>query len=122
VVDALAQRGRRALVAHPERHLAVDLADRLAALAARGALVQVTADTVVDRDAGPAMVELARRGVVHVVGSDSHSSRAGRPVAVSAAIERLGTVPPIAEHRDWFVRAPEAILAGEPVAAPWPAA
>ena len=34
-----------------------------------------------------------RAGVTHVLGNDAHSSRAGRPVALSAALEALRTVP-----------------------------
>ena len=88
-MDTLAHRGLRSLIAHPERHLVADLADRLVALVRRGALVQATAASVTDAAAGPTMLGLAERGVVHVLGSDSHSSRAGRPVAVAAAVDRL---------------------------------
>jgi protein-tyrosine phosphatase len=123
VVDALARRGVRSLVAHPERHLAPDLANRLVALVNRGALVQATAASVVDDAAGPAMLGLAERGVVHVLGSDSHSARAGRPVALRAAIDLLADVSLLRPHRDWLASTgPEAILAGDAVQAPWPAA
>jgi protein-tyrosine phosphatase len=122
-VEALARRGLRSLVAHPERHLASDLADRLVALVNRGALVQATAASVVDDAAGPAMLGLAERGVVHVLGSDSHSARVGRPVAVRAAMDRLADVPLLRPHRDWLASTgPQAILAGEAVQSPWPAA
>jgi tyrosine-protein phosphatase YwqE len=122
-VDMLMRRGTRCLIAHPERHLVADLAERLAALVARGALVQATAASLTDEASGPAMLALAERGVLHVLGSDSHSSRAGRPVALSEALARLGDVDLLQSHRDWIARqAPAAILAGEPVAPPWPTA
>ncbi|HET7574454.1 MAG TPA: CpsB/CapC family capsule biosynthesis tyrosine phosphatase, partial [Solirubrobacterales bacterium] len=43
-VGHLAERGHRALVAHPERHLSADMFERMAALVAAGALIQATAD------------------------------------------------------------------------------
>lgn len=123
VVDTLAHRGLRSLIAHPERHLVADLADRLVALVRRGALVQATAASVTDAAAGPTMLGLAERGVVHVLGSDSHSSRAGRPVAVAAAVDRLAGLPLLRPHRAWIDRdAAEAMLSGQPVVAPWPPA
>jgi protein-tyrosine phosphatase len=84
-IRALRDRGFRCLVAHPERHFAPDLAERLAAAVAEGALVQVTA-----AQAGvPELLALARRGLVHVVASDAHSSHGGRPVRLSPALAEL---------------------------------
>jgi protein-tyrosine phosphatase len=104
IVDALALRGLRSLVAHPERHLVPDFADRLLALVNRGALVQATAASILDQHSGPSMLALAERGVVHVLGSDSHSARAGRPVALSAAIDRLAEVPLLDRDRGQRMR------------------
>jgi protein-tyrosine phosphatase len=119
-VDALAARGFRALIAHPERHAAADLVDRLRAVIAVGALVQATADYFNDARTRSAMLDLARAGVIHVLGSDAHSARAGRPVALAAGLEALSTVEPAASHRDWVVRtAPEAIVRGEELEAPY---
>ncbi|MGH2979088.1 MAG: CpsB/CapC family capsule biosynthesis tyrosine phosphatase, partial [Solirubrobacterales bacterium] len=42
-IDALTKRGFRSLVAHPERHAGGDFRERLEALVAAGALIQVTA-------------------------------------------------------------------------------
>jgi tyrosine-protein phosphatase YwqE len=55
-VDHLAARGLRCLVAHPERRLAFDLVDRLAALVRRGALVQATAAHFEDGPAAEGML------------------------------------------------------------------
>jgi protein-tyrosine phosphatase len=111
-VERLASGGHRAVIAHPERHVGHGFEDALAALVARGALVQVTAAHVLDDGAGPVLVDLAARGLVHLLGSDAHSARAGRPVAIRAALERL---PP--ERREFAMTAPAAILRGEPVRA-----
>jgi protein-tyrosine phosphatase len=120
-VDGLRARGFRALVAHPERHLGPDLVARLSRLVSRGALVQATAASITDQDARSCMLLLARAGVIHVLGSDAHSSHAGRPVALAAATEVLGRVNPTATHLEWIARiAPRAIVDGRDVTAPFP--
>jgi protein-tyrosine phosphatase len=119
-VRRLAERGLRCVVAHPERHAGPAFEDHLAALAAAGCLIQWTAAFVVAPEARDYLLGLARRGLVHVLGSDAHSSRAGRPVALAAAFAALGeALAPAAV--DWIARAaPEAIVAGQsPPAAPW---
>jgi protein-tyrosine phosphatase len=119
-VDHLAARGLRCLIAHPERHLAPDLLERLAALVARGALVQATAALVESGPAAEGMMAMARHGVLHVVASDAHSSHGGRPVKLSGALARLATVDRVTGHLDWIAReAPRAIVAGEDVAPPF---
>jgi tyrosine-protein phosphatase YwqE len=119
-VAALTRRGYRSVIAHPERHFAADLPERLAKLIAGGALVQATADHFLDPAAAEGMLALARRGLLHVLGSDAHSSRAGRPVALAAGLERLAAVPPLAVHLDWIARAaPAAITAGRDVEPPF---
>ena len=118
-VDHLRERGCRSIVAHPERHLAGDFEQRLADLVERGALVQVTAALLEGAEAAKTVVRLAHDGLVHLLGSDAHSSRAGRPLRLSggaAALRGAGLVP---ERVEWIVReAPAAILRGEDVAAP----
>jgi protein-tyrosine phosphatase len=122
-VATLAERGHRALIAHPERHLSHDLIARLAWLTERGALVQVTASLLSDPDARPGMLALAQAGVVHVLSSDSHSSRAGRPVALAAALAILAGTAPQSSHLDWVARtAPEAIVQGRELTPPFAAA
>ena len=121
-VEALAERGLGSVIAHPERHPGPDMAERLATLVDRGALVQMTAALLLEGPAAPTMLDLAARGLVHVLGSDSHSSRIGRPVALSAGLERLWDVESLRPHLDWIAReAPEAILAGHAVEPPYPA-
>jgi protein-tyrosine phosphatase len=121
-VAELGRRGFGALIAHPERHPAADLRERLAELVAGGALVQVTAAHLAEGPAAPAMIELAEAGLVHLLGSDAHSSLAGRPVALAAGLERLWEqVEGLRRHIDWIAReAPAAILAGDLVEPPYP--
>ncbi|HTX30390.1 MAG TPA: CpsB/CapC family capsule biosynthesis tyrosine phosphatase [Solirubrobacteraceae bacterium] len=119
-VHRLGERGFRALIAHPERHLAADLIERLRRLARQGALVQATADFLVQEPTRAGMLDLARAGVIHTLGSDAHSSRAGRPVALNAALRVLRTLPRLAPHVDWIGRvAPQAIVAGRELTPPF---
>jgi len=119
-VEKLRDRGLRSLIAHPERHAGPDFHERLAALVSDGALIQVTAAHLED-DAAPALLELAQAGLVHVLGSDAHSARAGRPVSLSGALAALGTVPALEGHLGWIAEeAPAAILRGEDVEPPFP--
>lgn len=116
----LRQRGFRALIAHPERHLAPDLVTRLQRLAAEGALIQATADYLVDPATREGMLALATSGVIHVLGSDSHSSRAGRTVTLAPALEALATIPSLAPHLGWIAdSAPRGIVAGEELTPPF---
>ena len=111
---ALGQHGARAVIAHPERHWGADTLERLRSLVDRGALVQVTAASVEDPGSGPMLRELAQRGLVHLVASDCHSSRAGRPLELSRALRVLE--PALGARFDWVARyAPEAILRGDDV-------
>jgi tyrosine-protein phosphatase YwqE len=119
-VARLRARGFRTLVAHPERHPTPDLVDRLTRAVQRGALVQATAASLVDPATREPMLALARAAVIHVLGSDSHSSRAGRPVALRGALEQLGGVEPTAHHLEWIARtAPLAIVRGEELVSPF---
>jgi protein-tyrosine phosphatase len=119
-VEELSARGHRCLIAHPERHLGPDLVDRLAGLVSRGALIQATAEFFVGRKTAPGMLLLAQRGFVHVLGSDAHSSRVGRPVRISPALDVLREVETVAPHLDWMLRgAPRAIVAGDELECPF---
>jgi protein-tyrosine phosphatase len=120
-VQALDARGFRALIAHPERHAAPDLIERLVRLVLRGALVQATAAYFTDPGTSPTMLELARAGVIHVLGSDSHSSRAGRPVRLAPAFAALDATQPLGAHLVWVSQiAPNAIVGGQDPRPPFP--
>lgn len=119
-VRRLEGRGFRSLIAHPERHLGVDIFTRLGQLVRDGALVQVTAATLVDSAAAVGMHRLACAGVVHVLGSDAHSARIGRPVALAEGLEALWEAELLTPYVEWISReAPAAILRGEDLLPPY---
>ncbi|HZL48379.1 MAG TPA: CpsB/CapC family capsule biosynthesis tyrosine phosphatase [Solirubrobacteraceae bacterium] len=114
-VERLAERGLGTVIAHPERHAGVDFEERLQRLVSSGCLFQWTAQFVADAAPGDLVLRLAGEGLVHLLGSDAHSSYGGRPVRLAAGYERLATVCTAAQIT-WMVdQAPQAILRGEPV-------
>jgi protein-tyrosine phosphatase len=85
-IDHLRERGFGAIVAHPERHPGDDIEQRLTEAVEHGALVQATAAALADGGDGATwLVRLAHDGLIHVLGSDAHTSHWGRPVELSAA-------------------------------------
>jgi protein-tyrosine phosphatase len=121
-VEVLERHRLRAVIAHPERHLGADLIARLQQLTERGALVQATAAFLVDQPTRMGMLTLADGGLIHVLGSDAHSSHAGRRVELSAALEVLSRSPRIGPHLEWVAgTAPAAIVAGEELTPPFAA-
>ena len=119
-VADLRARGFSTVVAHPERHLGPAAHRHLADAVRLGAVVQVTAAFVLEEATAPAVLGLAECGLAHVLGSDAHSSRWGRPVALSRALDHLRTVPLLAPHLDWIAHvAPAAIVGGQSLMPPW---
>jgi protein-tyrosine phosphatase len=119
-VEHLGERGHRALIAHPERHLSADMHERIARVIALGALVQATADFFLREQTAAGMRALAEAGLVHVLSSDAHSSHGGRPAKLAAAFERLAEVEPARSHREWIRdTAPRAIVEGGEVEPPF---
>lgn len=117
-VERLKARGLRAAIAHPERHADADLELRLELLAAQGCLIQWTAAFVADPSLQEWIARWARMGLIHVLGSDAHSSRFGRPVALADGFAALRETLP-AETVEWMAHeAPAAMLAGEPIEPP----
>jgi protein-tyrosine phosphatase len=120
-VALLRERGFRSVIAHPERHPTEDMRERLVALVSEGALIQVTAAHLESGPASAWMLELAGGGLVHLLGSDAHSSHGGRRATLSGGVAALATVPSLAGHLDWIARdAPAAMLRGEDVEPPFP--
>lgn len=114
----LGEEGLQVLIAHPERHVGEDFEDRLRALAAAGCLIQWTAAFLTGEHGGVAL-GFAAKGLLHLLGSDAHSSHGGRPVAIAAAIERLREVCDPAQV-EWIAHeAPWALLRGEPILSPF---
>ena len=113
-VLALAGRGFRITLAHPERNPTIaERAERLGALVERGVLVQLTARSVTGRGAAAALLE---RGGAHVLASDAHALDHRPPdlgVRLRQAVEAL---PHMADELEWMVTAaPRAILDGRPL-------
>jgi len=113
LVERLAARGLSSIVAHPERHAGEGFAEHLCALRDSGCLIQWTADFIARAGDGHEALRLAGRGLVHLLGSDSHSARIGRPVRLSEGFARLlDTCGP--EWIEWMkVLAPNAIVSGD---------
>ncbi len=119
-VEHLAERGHRALIAHPERHLSADMYERIAALIAAGALVQATADFFLRERTAAGMRSLAEAGLIHILSSDAHSSHGGRPVHMREAFELLAGIESVAPHLEWMRDvAPLAIVEGKKLSAPF---
>jgi protein-tyrosine phosphatase len=120
-VAILAERGHRALIAHPERHIGPDFFERLSGLVGDGALVQATADFFLhEGGTGEGMRALAAAGLVHVLSSDAHSSHAGRPVRLGPAFEILRDVEGVGLHLEWMAgTAPRAIVEGDELDVPF---
>lgn len=119
-VEELRRRGLGAIVAHPERHARADLVSRLTGLVTAGALIQPTGGFLLQHDTRATMLELARHGLLHVLGSDAHSSRWGRPVALAEALRTLRCAETVAGHLEWIARtAPLAIVAGAELRPPF---
>ncbi len=119
-VEHLTERGHRALIAHPERHLSADMYERIAALIAAGALVQATADFFLRERTADGMRSLAEAGLIHVLSSDAHSSHGGRPVQISEAFAVLARLDSVAPHVEWMRDiAPRAIVEGKDFSVPF---
>jgi len=113
-VEHLAERGLGTVLAHPERHAGSGFAERLAALAGKGCLIQWTAEFVAQAGPSDLVMELAREGLVHLLGSDAHSSHAGRPVRLASGFARLASVR-TPDQMAWSMDlAPRAILDRQP--------
>jgi protein-tyrosine phosphatase len=117
-VESLLALGLVPVLAHPERNAEVQARlERLAPLVELGALVQITAaslDGRLGRASRTAGLELARRGLAHLLASDAHSPdlRAAGLAAAAAALEDDGLSRYLTEE------APAAVVAGDPVPAP----
>jgi protein-tyrosine phosphatase len=115
VVDRLVPRGVAIVVAHPERHAGPDFVEYLQELEQKGCVLQWTAEFVARAYDADLVLRLAGDGLVHVLGSDAHSSLAGRPVRLGAAYARLQSVCTAAQLHWMTETAPQALIHGEPL-------
>lgn len=113
VVARLKERGLRAVIAHPERHAGADFPERLRGLVDAGCLVQWTAEFIAQAPAGEYVMGLAQEGLVHVLGSDAHSSHGGRPVHLAAGFASLARVRSSAQMTWTMQTAPAALVRGD---------
>jgi protein-tyrosine phosphatase len=115
VAAALAVRGHRILLAHPERCPAFQRdPGAYARLVDQGMLGQVTAGALVGRFGRHVQAfghRLLREGLAHDVASDAHSVDK-RPPSIRAELEEAG----YGAQADWLGRdVPRAVLSGEPL-------
>ena len=111
-------RGYRLLLAHPERNPTLrEDRDRLADIVRRGALVQVTAQSLMFPPGKSRSARAARRfleeGLCHVISSDAHGANLQRdPLSDGVVVAR----ELIGERADWMAtEAPAAVLEGCPL-------
>jgi len=120
MVYRLQARGYRILLAHPERSAALQRQpERVAQLVASGALVQITAGSLAG-DFGTTVrrftLRLLRDGLVHVVASDAHDTRARPPGVERAFAAAEPELPGVSELRPWLTEdVPGAIVVGEKI-------
>jgi protein-tyrosine phosphatase len=111
--------GYRILLAHPERNPSFQQDPRrLAALADRGALVQVMATSLCARPGGAPSARLARAlvrdGLAQVLASDAHGPEMPDRMRLAAGLQAARKL--VGPRADWMVTgAPAAVLAGEPL-------
>jgi protein-tyrosine phosphatase len=117
VLFRLAAKGFRVTLAHPERSPTFQAEPlRLEAMVGRGALVQLTAGTLLGNPRRSASVRLAfvllERGLAHVIASDAHGAATDRSGSLSQAV--TVATSHVGDRAEWMVTdAPAAILAGE---------
>jgi protein-tyrosine phosphatase len=106
------------VIAHPERNIEFARSpERLEHLVSRGALVQITAGSLLGhfgRGAERACAEFRRRGLVHLIASDAHSVQRRRPM-LRAARELVAREWGPAAEAALFEHNPAAVIASEPL-------
>jgi protein-tyrosine phosphatase len=118
-VLALARRGFRLLLAHPERSEALQRDPaRVAGLVEQGVLVQLTARSLVPSSVPSAVHEAAvafvSEGVAHVLASDAHHASGHAPPDLARGVAAASAL--VGRRAQWMASdAPAAILAGEPL-------
>ena len=91
-VERLADRGFRGVDRAPRAPSRRRLSRSPRRARGAGALVQATAALIAEGPASAHMLELAGEGLIHLLGSDAHSSHGGRPVRLSDGVSRLAEV------------------------------
>jgi protein-tyrosine phosphatase len=113
---ALAGRGYRIVLAHPERNPSFQThPQRLERLVAVGVLLQVTTHAVASQERNSRSRWLAQglveHNMAHVIASDAHDANDRRPPTLSTAVAAARRLAPL--RADWMVTdAPAAVLEG----------
>lgn len=106
------------IITHPERHLVFqDMPDKLKDLLDLGCLVQLTAGSLTGmfgRRVAKVARQMVKKGYVHVLASDAHSTR-GRPPLMSHAVKKLAKLIGHERAQAMVTHIPEKIINGEPV-------
>lgn len=118
IIFALALKGLKPIISHPERNLSVlENPEVLAGLLGMGALSQITADSLTGElgaDTRQCAAYLLANGMAHFLATDAHSSQWRKPVlseGFKAAVKLLGRKKALA----LVLGNPAAVLAGEPI-------
>lgn len=106
------------IIAHPERNRAVMRnPERLFSLIARGALVQITAGSLVSNPFAETTEILLKHDAVHFVATDTHGVRR-RPPVLSMYEEHLCDIIGEEKTKQILWKNPRFIIEGKPLAAP----
>ena len=92
----LQSKGRRPIVVHPERNLAIqDKTQILANLVEKGALAQITASSIAGafgREPQEVSRELLQQNLVHIIASDAHAAMGIRKPNLSVGVDAAARV------------------------------
>lgn len=114
----LRTKGLRVTLAHPERNVEFQRDPRrLVELTRQGVLLQVNAETLLDRARRSDTDRLARylcaQGLVHVLASDGHRAAVWRPVTCLPDVKPAAVALVGPERAHWMMQtAPAAVIAG----------
>ena len=119
VLFQLQLQGVTPVLAHPERIEMIQRdPERLAGFVERGMLSQITAGSIVRHFGGPVKRfahRLLRRGLVHVIASDTHYPRGPRSPVLSPGAEAAARIVGLESAQAMVVDTPKAILEDLPV-------
>ena len=119
VLFTLQEQGRVPVLAHPERIEAFQTdPDLLAGFVERGMLSQITAGSLVGHFGDPVRRfthELLRRGLVHVIASDTHSPSGPRSPDLRPGVAAAARTVGDERARAMVVDTPKAVLDDQPI-------
>ncbi len=123
IFDRLQGAGLTPIVTHPERNALLHTRlDQLQAWVENGALVQVTAGSLLGgfgRTAKAVASELMNRNLVHFIASDAHDTKYRTP-SLREAYQHVAQTWGAARAETLLVGAPAAVIAGQEIQAPEP--